>query len=233
MHFLTFMWKVIFATIPPPDYLGGWACFGGSLIYIGLVTKMVEEVASLLGCTLGLANPVTAITFVALGTSLPDTFASKQAIQEEENADAAVGNVTGSNSVNVFLGLGLPWVVASLYYTAKDECYVIPAGDLAFSVMVFAICGGLCIAILLMLRLCHPQQAEVGGKLRVPLAIFFCVLWLTYIILSSIQVYHDFAGSLRKSVCISSCQNGKSPNKGILKAMRAGTLYEGCPVPLL
>ena len=46
---------------------------------------------------------VTAISFVALGTSLPDMFASKAAITEGTDADAAVGNVTGSNSVNVFL----------------------------------------------------------------------------------------------------------------------------------
>jgi solute carrier family 8 (sodium/calcium exchanger) len=38
-----------------------------------------------------------------------------QAAQQEKHADAAVGNVTGSNSVNVFLGLGLPWVIAASY----------------------------------------------------------------------------------------------------------------------
>ena len=35
---------------------------------------------------------------------------------EAETADSAIGNVTGSNSVNVFLGLGLPWMIASIYY---------------------------------------------------------------------------------------------------------------------
>ena len=57
---------------------------------------------------------ITAITFVALGTSLPDTFASKTAAIQEKYADNAVGNVTGSNSVNVFLGLGLPWLIAAI-----------------------------------------------------------------------------------------------------------------------
>ena len=28
----------------------------------------------------------------------------------------AIGNVTGSNAVNVFLGLGLPWLIASIYW---------------------------------------------------------------------------------------------------------------------
>jgi solute carrier family 8 (sodium/calcium exchanger) len=56
---------------------------------------------------------------VALGTSLPDTFASKTAAANEKNADNAIGNVTGSNSVNVFLGLGLPWVIAAFYHYSK------------------------------------------------------------------------------------------------------------------
>jgi Ca2+/Na+ antiporter len=57
-------------------------------------------------------------TFVALGTSLPDLFASRGAAMNEKYADDAIGNVTGSNSVNVFLGLGLPWLIASIYHTS-------------------------------------------------------------------------------------------------------------------
>merc|ERR1712010_150994 len=74
---------------------------------------IVGDAAALLGCFIGLPNSITAITIVALGTSLPDTFASMTAAKTSEFADSAVGNVTGSNSVNVFLGLGLPWVIAS------------------------------------------------------------------------------------------------------------------------
>ena len=47
--------------------------------------------------------------------SLPDTFASMAAAAQDENADASIGNITGSNSVNVFLGIGIPWVLATLY----------------------------------------------------------------------------------------------------------------------
>lgn len=56
------------------------------------------------------------IFFTCLGTSLPDLFASKNAAQNEQYADAAVGNVTGSNGVNVFLGLGIPWIIATIYH---------------------------------------------------------------------------------------------------------------------
>ncbi len=70
-------------------------------------------IAELLGCTLAIPPAITAITLVALGTSVPDTFASVTAAQGSEYADSAVGNVTGSNSVNIFLGLGLPWVICA------------------------------------------------------------------------------------------------------------------------
>ena len=69
---------------------------------------------------------MTAITFVALGTSLPDLFASKQAAQSEKTADNSIGNVTGSNSVNVFLGLGLPWTIAAIYWTIKVSSFHMP-----------------------------------------------------------------------------------------------------------
>ena len=44
-------------------------------------------------------DSITAITLVALGTSLPDTFASKAAARSDDDADASIGNVTGSNAV--------------------------------------------------------------------------------------------------------------------------------------
>eukprot|EP00983_Pelagomonas_calceolata_P133879 1162009-Pelagomonas_calceolata.AAC.5 len=34
----------------------------------------------------------------------------------DETADAAIGNITSSNSANVFLGLGLPWIIAAGYF---------------------------------------------------------------------------------------------------------------------
>jgi solute carrier family 8 (sodium/calcium exchanger) len=55
---------------------------------------------------------------------MPDTFASKQAATAEKTADSSIGNINGSNAVNVFLGLGIPWVLASFYWKAKDVSFV-------------------------------------------------------------------------------------------------------------
>jgi solute carrier family 8 (sodium/calcium exchanger) len=78
-HFMCIGWKVIFATIPPPDMGGGAPAFAVALVYIGLVTMLVGEVATILGCAVGVKASITAISLVAMGTSLPDTFASMTA----------------------------------------------------------------------------------------------------------------------------------------------------------
>jgi len=186
MHFLTFGWKIIFSLVPPTDYGGGWVCFCCSLSMIGVVTIFVGDVADIFGCLIGLPKPVTAITFVALGTSLPDTFASMQAATEDEHADASIGNVTGSNSVNVFLGLGLPWVIAALYKSGKGLKYEVEAGDLAFSVIVFCICALVCLATFTYRRI--AGLGELGGPQPAKniTAGFFFMLWLAYILCSSL-----------------------------------------------
>jgi Ca2+/Na+ antiporter len=53
------------------DMLGGYLCFVISIVCIGCVTAVIGDVASHFGCTLGIKDSVTAIVFVALGTSIP------------------------------------------------------------------------------------------------------------------------------------------------------------------
>ena len=153
MHFLSMGWKLLFACVPPPSMCNGWAAFAGSLIFIALITVVVQEFANLLGCVLGIPNSVTAITLVALGTSLPDTFASVTAARGSKYADSAVGNITGSNSVNVFLGLGLPWVFATIYRKqTRDTAYSVPTNSLAYSVMLFLCTSIVCFIVLVLRR---------------------------------------------------------------------------------
>jgi solute carrier family 8 (sodium/calcium exchanger) len=151
MHFLTIGWKLLFSFIPPARYCKGWLSFGFSLMFIGLVTAIVGEVATLFGCVIGLKNSATAITFVALGTSLPDTFASKQAAMQSKYADSAIGNVTGSNSVNIFLGLGIPWLIGSIYHIINGGTFKVNTEGLSFSVILF-LCTSITCIIVLMIR---------------------------------------------------------------------------------
>jgi len=163
MHLLTIFWKAIFSIIPPKEAWGGWAAFCVALSLIGLITVIVGEIATALGCAIGLKPSVTGITLVAMGTSLPDTFASKTAAQSSQYADSAIGNVTGSNSVNVFMGVGLPWVIATMYwYFTYSSVYYVPAGSLAFSVIMFISCSMGCFLVLVV------RRCFIGGELGGP-----------------------------------------------------------------
>jgi solute carrier family 8 (sodium/calcium exchanger) len=104
------------AFIPPVNYSNGWLTFYGALVVIAIQTAFVSDVGESIGCCLGIPDKITAFTLVALGTSLPDTFASRTAALQDDNADSSVTNVTGSNSVNVFLGSGLTWTAGAIYW---------------------------------------------------------------------------------------------------------------------
>ncbi|MED6271504.1 Sodium/calcium exchanger 2, partial [Characodon lateralis] len=71
MHILCIFWKLLFAFVPPTEYWNGWACFIVSISVIGALTALIGDLASHFGCTVGLRDTVTAVVFVALGTSLP------------------------------------------------------------------------------------------------------------------------------------------------------------------
>ncbi|XP_036922377.1 sodium/calcium exchanger 1 isoform X4 [Sturnira hondurensis] len=195
MHFLTVFWKVLFAFVPPTEYWNGWACFIVSILMIGILTAFIGDLASHFGCTIGLKDSVTAVVFVALGTSVPDTFASKVAATQDQYADASIGNVTGSNAVNVFLGIGVAWSIAAIYHAANGEQFKVSPGTLAFSVTLFTIFAFINVGVLL-----YRRRPEIGGELGGPrtakllTSCLFVLLWLLYIFFSSLEAYCHIKG---------------------------------------
>lgn len=195
-------WRLMNALSPPTTMMGAYPAFVCSLGLIAIATVMIGDLAALFGCVIGLSDTITAITFVALGTSLPDTFASRNAAIHELTADAAVTNVTGSNSVNVFLGLGLSWSLAAIYWRANgptDEwknrvpasvqkdfpegVFYVKSGDLGFGVVVFTLCTLVAFATLHVQRL---HGGELGGPYRYHVAALFVSMWVLYVVLSSL-----------------------------------------------
>ncbi|XP_053177022.1 sodium/calcium exchanger 2b isoform X10 [Scomber japonicus] len=195
MHFVTVFWKVLFACVPPTEYWNGWACFVVSISVIGFLTAIIGDLASHFGCTVGLRDTVTAVVFVALGTSIPDTFASKVSAMQDQHADASVGNVTGSNAVNVFLGIGVAWSVAAVYWKIKGKEFKVDPGSLAFSVTLFTIFAFIAMAVLLFRR-----RPSIGGELggpkvsRLLTTLLFLGLWFLYILFSSLEAYCHING---------------------------------------
>lgn len=199
-------WSLVLAVLPPPTLAGGWLLFVVSLSCTGIVTALIGDYAALLGCTIGLSDYVTAITIVALGTSLPDTFASVLAAKTDDHADAAIVNVTGSNSVNVFLGLGVAWTIGAIYWEGRATndwrtriacrdptvvlnhpkgVFYVSAGTLSFSVAVYSVCATISLVYMSVNR--RIFGGELGGPKRILFFVIQLILWGIYILLSSLR----------------------------------------------
>ena len=98
--------------------------------------------------------------------------------------------MTGSNSVNVFLGLGVAWSIAAIAKAARGVKFIVPAGNLGFSVVIFCVTAVTAIAVM-MLRRNKRVGGELGGakSYKLPTSLFFCFLWIFYIVMSSLQTY--------------------------------------------
>lgn len=216
-HIFTVPWQLFFCTLVPPNsFFSGWLCFFSSLVFIAVITAFISDLAELIGCVLQVPDVCTAITFVALGTSMPDLFASLSAATADPFADASIVNVTGSNSVNVFLGLGGPWTLGAIYWAMqkradnnewlsrypevagksqyKDICvFVVQSRNLGFSVLIFTMACIVAIAqIIARRKLCG---CELGGPVNAKWAAFvsFIAMWIGYVYLVSWRVlrYED------------------------------------------
>lgn len=78
------------------DMAGGYLCFVVSILCIGIVTAIIGDVASHFGCTLGIKDSVTAIVFVALGTSIPGIYFHRKLDKKNRNSKSSIKHLRSS-----------------------------------------------------------------------------------------------------------------------------------------
>lgn len=83
------------------------------------------EGASGIADKFGIPQIVIGLTIVAMGTSLPEAAVSISAAVKE-SADITIGNVVGSNILNVLVILGLTSVIRAVAVKKNTLCYEIP-----------------------------------------------------------------------------------------------------------
>jgi len=111
-------------------------------IVIGLVGlvgggKLVVSVAVEIAQTFGVSETLIGLTVVAVGTSLPELFASAMAAYRGK-PDIAIGNVIGSNIFNILFVLGISSTIKAIPYPAfmnVDLLVVLLSSFLVFAFM--------------------------------------------------------------------------------------------------
>lgn len=113
------------------------------------------EGASGIADKFGIPQLVIGLTIVAMGTSAPETAVSITAALKG-NADIAVGNVVGSNILNVLIILGISSVITSIAVAKTTVRYEIPIMlAMTLLMLVFGVNGGtICLWEGIVLLLC-------------------------------------------------------------------------------
>ncbi len=99
--------------------------------------------------------------------------------------------MNGSNAVNVFLGIGLPWAMSAWYHYFRNGKFVVEKGSLAFSVTLFCSFAAVAVTLLMIRRLKFFGGGELGGpmKYRLISSFLFVLLWIAYLVLSGLENY--------------------------------------------
>lgn len=122
----------------------------------------------------GVPHIVVGLTIVAMGTSAPETAISLTA-SLRGSADVAVGNIIGSNIMNVLVILGLTAVITPLAVRKSTACY-----DMPFVVLVSALFPALGLGSGILRGTAAPNGAlsrPDGVVLLVLFAAYLCYLF--------------------------------------------------------
>lgn len=115
-----------------------------------------------------------------------------------------------SNSVNIYVGIGVPWLIDTLYnfIAYRKPLQIQNANGLSFSLLVFFATSFACIVVLVFRRL--TLGAELGGPrfwAWVTCA-YFMLLWVIFVVVSSLKVsgiIQTLPHVPTPKVCYSSC----------------------------
>ena len=172
------------------------------------------EGASGIADRLGIPQLVIGLTIVAMGTSAPETAVSITAALNG-NADIAVGNVVGSNILNILIILGISSAITSIAVAKTTIRYEIPIMlIITFLLLAFGVTGGticlwegivllLCFALYLfymfvMIKKGLMQSEEIEGQNKPVWKLLLAgVIGLALIILGS-DITVDAATALAK-----------------------------------
>ncbi len=106
------------------------------LLYFG--ANLLVDNGILIAEALGVPERVIAVTFIALGTSLPELVTSV-ASMIKGYGNVGLGNVIGANILNMLLVLGIPAAVAGLQLEASTMRMDIPVAALVMAVLLVPI----------------------------------------------------------------------------------------------
>eukprot|EP00347_Sterkiella_histriomuscorum_P010084 403338741 len=162
IHFVTIFWKTIISFVPPSHIYRGWPTLFFILMLISLQMLVILEFSKLFGCNTDFGGYMTALIITSVGAAIPDAVASWQAASYSKYADNALMALQCSVSVNIFVSVGISWLLQSVYFMIKGAKFRINADYLQYQVLIFLVSYATCVSVLFVRR--WTIGGELGGS---------------------------------------------------------------------
>ena len=105
-----------------------------ALLFIG--SKLLVNGGTVIAEEVGVPDAVIAVTFVALGTSLPELVTAVTSLIKGY-ADVSLGNIIGANTLNLLLVIGIPATIGGIEIQEMKSFYMTaPAGLLVMLLLI-------------------------------------------------------------------------------------------------
>jgi len=129
------------------------AVFGltASIGYLALISIAVVRSADKFGCLSGLTSEGVGLSLGSIGAALPNLFASV-AVAKQGLGNMAISNAFGSCVFDVFIALGIPWVVQTTFIT-PGKGYYFEAEALNLGVLMLVCVVMIFVALMVRFRL--------------------------------------------------------------------------------
>ncbi|CAH0716132.1 unnamed protein product, partial [Brenthis ino] len=92
------------------------------IVWIGSLSYIVAWMITIIGDTLMIPDSVMGITFLAAGTSVPEAVSSV-IVAKQGHGSMGISNSIGSNTFDILLCLGLPWLIKASLTPAEPGNY--------------------------------------------------------------------------------------------------------------
>ncbi|XP_016944277.1 sodium/potassium/calcium exchanger 5 isoform X1 [Drosophila suzukii] len=105
---------VLACTIPSVRFIFFLSMFL-SVIWISVISYLLAWFLTIVGYNLQIPDSIMGLTILAAGTSVPEV-ASSYIVSKKGYGSMAICNAVGSNTFDIFVCLGLPWLLKSLIH---------------------------------------------------------------------------------------------------------------------
>lgn len=155
------------------------------IAWIGVVAYEVTWLITVIGYTIQVPDTVMGLSFLAVGTSIPEVFSSL-IVSKQGKGSMAVSNSIGSNTFDILICLGLPWMIRAIQTGVEHDIWIVKVQSEALTYTVVSLLISLIILYSILLASRFLLSRTLGFVTLIIYGVF-----LTISLLFELNVFYE------------------------------------------